>query len=542
MVSTVDWPHQSFQQSFTELRNDYRAAKQTRFTPRLTGVSANGSGADYHYKNEYQYLHMIERSRHWERNDPVVGQGIRRLVSNVIQEGFTPDPDTGDKELDKALKELWMEWSCEPDACHSEGEFNWHQLERLTLKSVIRDGDIFALLLDNGRVQMVEAHRPRTPSNTQRNVIHGLMLDDNARRQEIWISKEDLDAWSTVRRVSDIARYPIRDEDGNRQVLQMYFPDRTSQRRGIGALVPTSDIIGMHDDIQFAALVKQQLVNLIVILRELDKDTQNPPGPPIGAGGQVPQVPQKVGGTIKQIPGLQAGLDITSTPGEKLQFANPNVPGANFFEHTQLLLTFMSINLDLPLQVFLLEPKANFSAWRGAIDQARTRFFEIQKDLAMQFHRPVWKWKVRDWMSQSSALRGMAERQGVRYLRHKWQRPAFAYIEPNKDAQADALQSDKFLASYRRIHSAKGAEWDEVCPEIIADRVQLITGAIEAARGLKKKYGEDLDISWRDVLSPDLGSVPRQAVPAVPEEDDPEDKAAAAAESKKSADRKAGKA
>lgn len=65
----------SVTQAFDEIRSDYRAAKTGRFTPRVNGVSYNGSGADYHYKSDYEYLYMIERSRHFERNDMVVEIG-----------------------------------------------------------------------------------------------------------------------------------------------------------------------------------------------------------------------------------------------------------------------------------------------------------------------------------------------------------------------------------------------------------------------------------------------------------------------------------
>ena len=94
----------NFQEVFEGQRQDYLAAKHSRFVPRLTGVDFMGSGADFHYRKERDYLHMLERARDFERNDYVVGAGLNRLVSNVMQDGFTPDPSTGSDELNKALK------------------------------------------------------------------------------------------------------------------------------------------------------------------------------------------------------------------------------------------------------------------------------------------------------------------------------------------------------------------------------------------------------------------------------------------------------
>jgi capsid protein len=73
------------------LRSDYRAAKETRFQSRLVGVDPAGSGADYHYANEAQFLRLRERARDYQRNDCIVGQAVRRLTANVVKDGFTLD-------------------------------------------------------------------------------------------------------------------------------------------------------------------------------------------------------------------------------------------------------------------------------------------------------------------------------------------------------------------------------------------------------------------------------------------------------------------
>lgn len=502
-----------------ELKQEYRASRDSRFTPRMRGVSASGSGADYHYAVESQYLHMIERARHYERNDSVVGQGIRRLVANVVQQGFSPDPQTGDPELNKVLKEQWDEWSLDPDLCHSEGELTFPQIERLTLRSTIRDGDVWHLLLDNGQIQAVEAHRPRSPRRTTRNVVNGVMVDDNKRRTEVWITKQELSPYQLVSRVSEVERYPIRDSLGHRNVLQVYFPDRFSQRRGVTALAPCSDTVGQHDDLQFTTLVKAQMASLLVFLREqLGSDIPTGNGPPIGNVTGTDIIDQ---GSINPIPGMTAGLDVTPPKGQKITAFTPNIPNPEFFPHTMLLLTFIAVNLDLPVQVLLLDPtRVNFSAWRGALDQARMRFREIQSDLVNQFHRPTWKWKVRGWASQSPALRKMIGN-NPNWLKHNWKRPSFPYIEPLKDAQADSLQQEKVLNSPRRLVGNRGYEYPEIVNEWIEDRLMLFTQAHEAAAKLQQQF--DSDCSWRDILAGDFGALKAVAPPMQEDEKDDEE-------------------
>ncbi len=503
---------QNLAEVYQDLRNDFRAADQTRFTPRMKGVRGTGSGADYHYRVESKYLRMVERARHFERNDPVVGQGITRLVANVMQQGFTPDPQTGDTDLDSALKEEFNAWANDADECHSEKELHFKQIEKLVLRSAIRDGDIFSFLRKDGSVQLVEGHRVRTPFNTKRNVVNGILLDDDAVRQEVWVAKEEIGTQTTVHRVKDVHRRRIRDEDGNKVILQTFFPDRSSQRRGITALAPCSDIVGMHDDLQFTTLVKAQMASLLVLLQERDGTAAgNGRGPNLGTQSGSGETQTDDNGFIKQISGLQAGLHVRPPKGETIKGFAPNIPNPEFFPHTMLLLTFVSINLDLPLQVLLLDPqKSSFSSWRGAIDQARVRYREIQSDYTKQWHVPIWKWRARRAYDASPAIRQMVDR-NPRWLVHQWKPPSFPYIEPHKDAQADALQQDRFLSSPRRIHGRKGDEYEEIVAEIIADRKLLIVGALEATREINEKY-EEANLSFRDFLSEDLGAKPRSPV------------------------------
>jgi capsid protein len=495
----------SLQGAFDDLRADFRAGKTSRFTPRLTGVAPLGSGADYHYRYERDFLHMIERARSYERDDMLVRPGIDRLTANVVQDGFKPDPQTGSANLNSYLKDKWAEWAEEPDYCHSEGEFTFYQQERLAFRSIIRDGDIFILPQKSGSLQSVEAHRARTPSNTKRNVVHGILMENgSAVRSQVWFSKEDLGTSGSLQKVSDVKPYDIRDKDGNRQVLQLYFPRRFSQRRGVTALAPCSDTIGQHDDLQFATLVKAQLASLIVLLEEQGLQGFSGTGPGLSsAPGSQPTASE-----ASAIPGVGAGIHYKLKPGNKMSGFSPNIPNPEFFPHAMMLLTFIAINLDLPVCVLLLDPSnTNFSGWRGAIDQARLRYREMQRDFRDQFHRPVYKWKVRNWLETDPVAQRYASEPGVTPFKHLWQFPTWPYIEPYKDSQADDLQQTKFLNSPRRIQGARGRDWDEVAVEIVEDKSKLISLAIEKAAEINKIHPE-ANLTWRDLLGEGLNAAP----------------------------------
>lgn len=480
---------------FEDLRADFRAGKDTRFTSRLSGVSSSGSGQDYHYRDERQFLHMMERARHYQRNDQVVGQGVRRLVANIVQDGFVLDTNTPDAGLNIELKNRWGAWADDPDQCHSEGELTWHQMERLFLSSVIVDGDVLALPLSDGHVQPVEAHRLRTPRGTKKNVVHGVLLNKAAKRLEYWLTKEDIGTGQALNRVSDTLPYQARDpETGLRQVLHLYDPYRFSQRRGVTCLAPVSDTVGMHDDVQFATLVKAQMAALIAILHERGADWE--PGADQQKGERETET---VGGYTRTIEGVSAGLEIFGDRGEKLDLRSPNIPSPEFFPHSKLLLTFIAVNLDMPVHMLLLDPSdTNFSGWRGAIDQARLRFRQIQQWLIDALHSRIYRWKVRQWAKLDPAI-ARAGSDGAMLL-HRWHAPSFPYIEPLTDAGADLLQQRNGLNSPRRIQARKGQDWDEISTEIVADNGMAIRKALKEAKDINAEYPE-AHVHWRELIS-----------------------------------------
>lgn len=478
-------------EAFRSLRNEYSAAKPSRFRKRLSGVSAMGSGADFHYSSEADYLRMMETARSYDRNDMVIGQAIKRLISNVLQQGFQLDPQTGDEGLNAELKARWKAWSEDPAQCDSSGRHTFHALSKLALRHQIIDGDICALPLKAGSLEFVEAHRLRTPRNTRKNVVHGILMTRQRRPREYWFTKDNIPPHQPLTRVADIRTYKAFSPEGHPQVFHLFDPKRISQTRGITALAPIMDTIGMHDDIQFAKLVQQQIVSCFAIFRQ--REFQVDPPAPVGAT----KTETLADNTTRTLEGISPGMEILGAPGETLSGFSPNVPNAEFFDHAKLILTIISINLGLPLAVMLLDPsETNFSGWRGAIDQARLGFKDIQQSAITQLYRPTYHFKVRQWMAEDNALAGAAEH----VFNHAWSPPFWPYIEPFKDAQADKLIFSSLLNSRREVLNRRGLDIDDVDRAVVTDNVRLIRSCAEAAQQLKKDF-PDARIDWRDVLN-----------------------------------------
>lgn len=482
--------------SFEELRADYGAAKTSRLRRRRT-VPGSGAGGDYHYRSDGDYLRMMEYARDMDRNDAIVGQMVNRAVENTVQNGFQLQPDTGDAALDEDLWQRWQDWSLDPRQCSLDGAWTFPDIEEKTLRARLVDGDHLVNLTDEGSLQLIEAHRLRTPGGTKRNVVHGVLMDELRRRLEYWITKEDLDPFSTIKLVSDVERLAAFDEDGNPLVLHLVDPKRCTQTRGVTAFAPIFDNLGMFEDTTFAQLVQQQIVSCVTFIRTLAGNAL--PGPSSGAYG--PRTEETMSdGVTRLVEQLAPGLEIQTRPGETVQGFSPNVPAPESQAFMKTILTLIGINLGLPLVMLLMDgSETNFSGWRGAIDQAKMGFRRNQRLHARQLHTPVYLWKLRGWIGEN--LGATYRRVGDRIFRHKWVMPTWPYIQPLQDAQADALRAEKLLTSPRRIKAEHGEEHETIIDEIVADNAYAIVAALDARQKITDAYPLVRgDLDWRELL------------------------------------------
>ena len=489
----------SLASTFEDAQATYSAARRSRFRRVRVGTLAMGSSADYHYAIQTDFLRILEDSRDMDRNDAIVGAVVDRAVTNLVQDGMTLEPDTGDAGANTAVRDRWQDWSEDPDQCDTQQECTFVEMEALASRHMLVDGDIIGLLTEEGSIQQIEAHRPRSPRNSRRNVVHGVLLDDRRRRIEYWLTKDNVSPLSQISRVSDIIPYKVRDTDGHRQIVHLYNPKRVTQTRGVSAFAPIFDFLGMFEDINFAHLVKAQVSACFTIFRELD--VAAPLDAPPGQLGNRRTEPEQEGST-RTLEGIGPGIQIFGRRGEKLQGFAPNVPNESFFNHMKHILTVISINLGLPLVVALMDAsETNFSGFRGAVDQARMGWRRNQAALVSRWHKPIYEWKVRDFIAEDPALRKVASTLGDAIFKHRWEPPRWPYIDPLKDASTDLLRQRNALASPRRVQQERGDNWDTTSTEIVEDNALAIRKAKKAAAEINADFPDDPPVQWRELMS-----------------------------------------
>jgi lambda family phage portal protein len=486
----------NIQSAFADIRADYDATRHSRFVRRRTGVATMGSGPDYHFRTESKYYELIEQARDMDRNDALVGILADRRVDNIVQSGFTLDPKTGDKGLDNALWQWWEDVSTDPDQCDIAGELTWKEIERQACRSESVDGDIVVTGTEEGPFQLLESHLIRTKSKVEDTFL-GVTTNRVGRREQYHVAEE----LSEFGQFGECTPIDVRNEDGIRQVFHVYNPKRVNPTRGVTQLAPVFSISGMLEDINFAKLVQQQVVSCFAVFRKMAAGGNRLPSADSAYGDATVETTQA--GT-RQLEGVSPGMEVIGQPGEELQGFSPNVPNSEYFEQVKLILQIIGVNFGLPLCLVLMDgSETNFSGWRGAVDEARKGFVADQQNLVRRLNRPAYIWKLSQHLKETkdAALRKAASKLGDAIFRHNWNLPTWSYIEPVADAQGDAEQLKNALTSPRRLHAARGKDWEEIAEESIADNAFAIQRAQTQAAAINAEFPNGPQITWRDLIA-----------------------------------------
>lgn len=471
--------------AFRQMRDDYKIGKPSRFRRIRTGMPATAVQADWHHRQATQFYRDMEIARDIEHNTPIMDMGLRKLAANVLVNGTGIEPDTGDESIDNDLSQEFKETSEETDLDYYD-EMTVDDMERTVLRRWIVDGDIWPMWTEEGNVQLVEGHNVRGAQTVNRdNEVLGVQLDGNHRKQGIKIRSIPANIYQT--NAAAVEPRSLRDELG-RVIEQVFEPRRVAMTRGYTYLNPITDVSEKHEEIQFAKLVQAQTVSCYAVLRQQKYD----PKP------QVPLNPVNQQGEETPRP----GYTIRTSEGETVTGFSPNVPNPEFFEFSNLMLTLLSVNIELPLICLLLDGSmTNFSGFRGALEQARLRFVQIQKLI----WRKVRRFTYRRWLLRKIALDRPLElagnRDGIDLLKCRPILPSWPYLEPLQDTKAKVLQLRSGMTSKRRFHASEGRRHEQVVREQVEDASYEIEAAMTAAEAINKRHPDSEPVHWRQLIN-----------------------------------------
>ena len=242
-------------------------------------------------------------------------------------------------------------------------------------------------------------------------------------------------------------------------MVHLFDPTWPGQVRGVSPL--STVLLRLHelDQLEDAQLVRIKLGAMLAgFIRGGDES---------GAGFDGKQT----GGVLES--GLEPGTLKVLPQGAEISFSDPVEPG-NVSEWIKLQLHGIAAGIGVTYEQLTGDlGSVNYSSIRAGLVEFRRRIEMLQHNvLVFQFCRPVWRRLV-----LLAILRGELPDDGKpetfeAYCSVNWIPPGWDWVDPEKDASADAIAIAAGLKSRREVVAARGYDIEQLDTEIAGDKAR----------------------------------------------------------------------
>ena len=428
---------------------------------------------------------LLLRSRALFQNHAFSRAIISSLTTNVVGTGVKVRPQL--KQLDvlgithdeavawcRKTQDLYEIWS-QSKKCDVERKNDMFGLQDLALKTQLIDGDCFALAKYDKKIEpfglclkLLEADRCMNPLgmiDTDR-LTQGVEVNDFGTPLNYYFSKRP--AWS-IDNYSDIletVRVPAFDRYGEANVLHVFSPDRTDQRRGVSILAPIIVLMKQQERFLESELMAAVVTSMLTAFIESnDEKVDDPFLSNVPEDERVAQPSE--GDTPLE---LTSGGIIQLKKGQKVSAVNPTRPNSAYQGFVEAIFSEAASSLGLSYEVVLRKFNSSYNAVRGAILESKKTFDRARRNLISDFCRPVYE----KWLSQA-ILTGVIDAPGYfedpikRALWNgcRWIADSAFLLDPLKETTALKMQVDEqFKTRSQAVVEMNGGEYSKNVEEL----------------------------------------------------------------------------
>lgn len=442
----------------------YDAGRITRadpdFVPSLTGPNLLAD----------RYLDLTRRrSRHLWDNHPNMRGARETMVNNIVGTGAYFEPATGDRALDKQIRNLLWQFYAHADPGR---EISQADIQAEGQREEIGVGEVMSYvsmapafrgfpeapaieLIDTDRLPLQDgvfgpmAAGPRAGAR----IRQGVEFDRLGRRVAYHVY-EDHPADGGV----NFGGYATRAISSEWAFLQ-FERNRIRQVRGIPPIVASAGTTRMEDAYYEAnILMAQALASVGLYFTGVS--------PPKGQ-----QSDYLVDGRGEKIVRFEFGQVGYMPRGADLKVANPQLPGQAFVPTMELLQRRAAAGLNMSYTAFTRDSsKATFAAQRADSLEDRKGYRRRQEKLARVALLP-WVYAMIDWgvatqritLSAEQTRRFVEDRTFLRagtVVFNGWE-----WVNPAQEAAADKIALEIGKTSQKRIAAQAGAHWQDIVDE-----------------------------------------------------------------------------
>ena len=395
---------------------------------------------------------VLGLARYFYYNNPVVRGAIDSITRNSIGPGIKCQARTEDEGWNRATEEWFRSWEI---ACDVRGILDWASFQQVACRAMLRDNEVFCLLIDNGdgwpQLQMVEAHRCETPSylTGEKRIFDGVRTNAQGRPLSYYIRTGDGDKYTEVQ---------------SSDLLVLAERDRPDELRSISRLVTCLNLLQDRDEILDHEVQGVKRAGAIGLALEGQGNT----------GFFGPDTTDDDGLTTDKIMGGGAIWNLPA--GKTLKEIKNDRPGPNLQEFMDQILRAAAAGLGLPYE-YLWKADLSGPSQRFVLAQAQRRFDEVAQAITSQLVS-----RVRLWALAKAIKRGdLTPPRGMdRWWTAVYHTPKRTTIDAGRDSAADREDLKLGIQTLASIASERGYDWQEIVDQRIAEQSYIRQKAAEA--------------------------------------------------------------
>ena len=404
------------------------------------------------------------RCRELERNNDYVRRYLDGLENNVLgahgiglQMKIMDQPGHPDRFANSAIEQAWNTWGKAAN-CTPTGKMTWRDLQRLTLRSCARDGDVLVRMVRGYNnpfgfvLQIIEADRLDSEYNQTlpggNEVRMGVESDQYGKPVAYHILETHPgDTYSSS--------YGKRQRIPANEILHIFNQERISQTRGVpwmvSAMTRLQQLAGYEEAEVVAARVSSCKMGWL-----LKENSEGYTGEEDPADLNV--LMEAEPGTIEELPS-----------GMKFQEWNPSHPTTAYKDFVKTCLRGISAGLGVSYNMLANDLEGvNYSSIRAGVLEEREHFKKVQQWFTDTLVGPVFE----SWL-ESSILANQFPFNINRFDKMnspQWKPRRWAWVDPLKDIQANITAVENGLKSRRAIVAESGGDVEDVFDQIAMDQ------------------------------------------------------------------------
>jgi len=435
----------------------YEAAGFSRKRPVIYGAHARDSSLDL---SEWTRVELLKLARHMYRNVGLIKGAVDSIAAYSVGPGLRPQYRGADAEFGRLAEQYWRDVVApNPEVT---GRMTWTDLLLALSRSIDVDGDVFVIMTDKGKLQVVEGHRVCEGDNYESTdgVFVGKMGEPTAYLLELG---------ETYRKISS---------DLVIHLMEMERPDQIRGGSNLARALNHVRDLKLLGEFEKDALKLQGSIAAVITSNEGDALA--------GSGGFFGNI-----ATSDLGDNSIAREQITSSatiprlaPGEKIDMVAPNRPNNGFEPFAKFLIRDVAMGLGLPIE-FVYDPASVGGAgMRFIVAKAQRRFEQRQRLLIDRFCNRVWRYFI------GGAIANGDLPPAEDYRKVSWQTPKSLTVDAGREAQQAREDYKAGLISLQTYHGELGEDWVEQVDQIKAEQTYMSGGVEVAPQPLITKIGE----------------------------------------------------